>query len=130
MHGIGKCFNSIFTVTCVSHISAYERVCPYILDVIWSYCLVVGIYGTLSYNDDVQPLLVSPVLDSKEKQNENSTGKLCFNFYKYPGPVLDEHGCQWIVVGLLAKYWGSDSKVVGSSATTVVSFFCVITATI
>lgn len=35
----------------------------YFLDIIRSYCLVVGIYGTLSYNNNVQPFLISAVLE-------------------------------------------------------------------
>lgn len=35
----------------------------YFLDIIRSYCLVVAIYGTLSYNNNVQPFLISTVLE-------------------------------------------------------------------
>ena len=35
----------------------------YILDIIRSYSLVVAIYGTFSYNNNVQPFLISAVLE-------------------------------------------------------------------
>lgn len=49
--------------------------CTYILDIIRSYCLVVAIYGTLSYNNNVQPFLISTVLEGykEAKAFENMT---------------------------------------------------------
>ncbi len=47
----------------------------YILDIIRSYCLVVAVYGTFSYNNNVQPFLISTVLEryKEAKAFENMT---------------------------------------------------------
>ncbi len=45
----------------------------YILDIIRSYCLVVAIYGTLGYNNNVQPFLISTVLKGIQKQKHLKT---------------------------------------------------------
>lgn len=48
---------------------AVQKLCPHFLNVIWSDSLVVEINGALSDDDNVQPLLISSVLDLKGQKS-------------------------------------------------------------
>lgn len=50
----------------------------YILDIIWGYCPVVAISGTLGYNNNVQPFLISAVLEKYKKHKHLRTWQKSF----------------------------------------------------
>lgn len=50
----------------------------HVLDIIRGYCLVVAINGTLSYNNNVQPFLISTVLEKYKKHKYLKTWQKTF----------------------------------------------------